>query len=93
MTEEKFEALMKSYQYVSSSNRELKNQNNYLRRQLGEAMKQKKKALASSSGSVQGEVSYEGSNPLESSSEEEPQGKPRRKRSSTNSNRVEIPKF
>jgi len=43
--EQKFEALMKTYQSISSSNQELKNQNEYLRRKLGEALKQKKKLL------------------------------------------------
>jgi len=37
--EEKFDALIKSYQSVSSSNQELKNQNEYLIHQLREALK------------------------------------------------------
>jgi len=37
--EEKFEALMSSYQSISSLNQEVKNQNEYLKCQLGEAMK------------------------------------------------------
>jgi len=37
--EEKFKALMKSYQSSSSSNQELINQNEYLRQQLREASK------------------------------------------------------
>ena len=44
-----------------------------MRRQLGEAIKQKKKALASPSSFVQGEESNEGSNLLDFSSEVEPQ--------------------
>jgi len=54
--EEKFEALMKSYQSVSSSNQELKNQNEYLGRQLRELLKQKEKAVESPTESGHGEV-------------------------------------
>ena len=38
----KFVALKKNYQSISSSNQELENQNEYLRCQLGEVLKQKK---------------------------------------------------
>ena len=62
-----------------------------MRLQLGEVIKQKKMALTSPSGSVQGEVSDEGSIPLESSREEDPQRRPRRKRmTSSNSNALEL---
>jgi len=68
--EEKFEALMKSYQAVSSSKLELEKQNEYLREQLGDDMKQKQKALESPSASVHDED--EASNLNSSSSDEEP---------------------
>ena len=45
--EEKFEALMQNCQSIYESNRELENQNEYLRRQIGEALKQTKKAVKS----------------------------------------------
>ena len=59
-------------------------------------MKQKKKAVRSTTGSVHEEESDEGSNPLESSSEKGPQRRPRRDRislSNSNDFRVKIPKF
>ena len=53
--EEKFEALMRTYEDVTknydaamTNNEELKNQNAYLRRQLGHSLKQKRKDIASS---------------------------------------------
>jgi len=49
--EEKFEALMRSYQTVTSLNEEMRNQNEYLRKQLEQSMKQKQKALESPSTS------------------------------------------
>jgi len=55
MLEEKFDALIKSYPFAFSSNQELKNQNEYLRCQLGEALKQNKKALESLIELSQGE--------------------------------------
>jgi len=45
LLEEKFEAPPKSYQSIFSSNQELKNQNEYLRQQLEEAMKQSQRHL------------------------------------------------
>ena len=42
---EKFEVLMKSYESVSSSNKELKNHNEYLRCQLGKAMNKRRSSL------------------------------------------------
>jgi len=75
--EDKFEALKKNYQSISSSNQELKNQNEYLRLQLGEATKQKKRALVSPSGSIEDETSDEGYDRVESSSKE-PQRRPQR---------------
>ena len=94
--EEKFEALMKSHQVVSSSNQELENQNECLRKQLGDVLKQKQQALASPTGSVHGEDAEEGSNQMSSSSEEEPQRTTRREQrqpAHSNDFRVEIPEF
>ena len=50
--EEKFEALMKNYQAVSSSKAKLEKQKEYLQKQLGDDMKQKQKALESPSASL-----------------------------------------
>jgi len=47
--EEKFGALMKSYQTIASSNLELENQNAYLRRQVKETKKQPRRAVKSPS--------------------------------------------
>jgi len=46
--EEKFEALMKNYDAMKTSSEELKNQNGYLRYQLGDSLKQKRKDITSS---------------------------------------------
>jgi len=67
--EEKFEACMKSYQAVLSSSQELKNQNEYLRKQFGDVWKQKQKALASPTSSIHDEEGEEGNNSMSSSSE------------------------
>ena len=69
--EEKFEALMKNYQALSSSKEKLKKQNEYLQKQLGDDMKQKQKALESPSASVHDED--KASNLNSSPSDEEPQ--------------------
>ena len=57
--EEKFEALIKSYQTITSSNNELKQrfdevvrQNPYLRKQLDKSMKQKQCILESPRGLI-----------------------------------------
>lgn len=71
--EEKFEALMKNCKAITATNEELKNQNKYIRHQLGESLKQKRKILASSSsspGSAQEEESERDHHPLVSSSDE-----------------------
>ena len=68
---------------ITTTNEELLNQNEYLRRQLGESLKQKGKILASSSSPpclAQEEESERDHHPLVSSSEEEPQRRPRRGR-------------
>ena len=54
--EEKFEALMKSYQTISASNQELLQQNEYLKKELRKSMKQKWRILESSTGSNLNEV-------------------------------------
>ena len=53
--EEKFEALVKNYQAVSSSKAELEKQNEDLWKQLGNDMKQKQKTLKSPIGSIHDE--------------------------------------
>ena len=83
--EEKFEALMRNFEAVRLQNEEIKGQNEYLKRQLGESMKQKKKALRSSrssstSGLTQEEEALEASHHIESSSDDEPFMRPRRHR-------------
>ena len=50
--EEKFEAFMKSYQTIASSNLELENQNIYLRRQLEETKRLTKGVEKSPSSSI-----------------------------------------
>jgi len=84
--EEEFEALMKSYQTIVTSNQELKQrldesqgQNAYLRKQLGKSMKLKYKLIQSPSGSIQGEGSEVKGQPRELSSEEEASRHPKRK--------------
>ena len=97
--EERFEAHMKNYEETRLHNEEMKNQNAYLRRQLGEAMKQRRKNIgssssSSSSGSVREED--EGRNPFGSSSEEEPMkrsGRGRRNQTNLNDIRVEVMEF
>ena len=76
--EEKFEALMKSYQTIATSNQELKQgleelkgQNAYLCKQLGESIKLKKKLFQSPSGSAEGEGSEVEGQQRELSSKEE----------------------
>ena len=92
--EEKFVALMKIFRTVSLTNEELKNENEYLQKQLGDNMKQKYKALESPARSIHGEE--EASKLISSSSEDKP---PRRnrgaRRTPNNSNdfKIEIPKF
>jgi len=49
--EERFEALMKNCESLQAHNEEMTNQNAYLRRQLGELMKQKRREIRSSSSS------------------------------------------
>ena len=94
--EEKFEAFIKSCKSISSLNQELKNKNEYLRRQLGEAMKQKQKALDSPLESGQGDESEAESHNPESTIEGDVLRRQRREgRSTPNSNdfRVDIPEF
>ena len=87
---------MKRYQVISSSNQELKSQNEYLRKKLRDVLTQKQNAFASLTNSIHGEKGKEGSNQISSSSEEEPQRRTRREqRPLANSNdfTVEISKF
>ena len=94
--EEKFEVLMRSYQPISSSDQELKNQNEYLRRQRGEAIKQKQKPLDSPPESSQGGESKAESHNLESTSEGDAPRRPRHERKSThtsNNIRVDVLEF
>jgi len=57
--EEKFEALMKSYQTIAAIKEEMRDQNAYVRKQLDQSMKQKQKALESLSSSNLEEESEE----------------------------------
>jgi len=49
--EEKFEALMKICEPLQAQNKEVANQNAYLRRQLGESMRQRRREIWSSNSS------------------------------------------
>ena len=92
--EEKFEALMKNFQAMTSTDEELKHLNEYLWKQLDENMKQEQKAFESPTGSIHGDE--EASNLIISSGEDEP---PRRTRgvrttpSNSNDFEYKIPKF
>jgi len=102
--DEKFEALMNSYQTVISTNdevrhinEELKNRNAYLRKQLEQSMKLKQKALESPSSSNPKDLSEEvESQHSEYEIEATPRGTPCKEgRAPTNFNdfRVELPEF
>jgi len=102
--DDKFEALMKSYQTVASTNTELTqrmeemaNQNVYLRKQLEKSMQQKQQVLESPVGSDPEDLSEEvESQHSEHEVEAELRRTPRREwRAPTNSNdfRVELPEF
>ena len=49
--EERFETLMKSCEHLQAQNEEMAAQNDYLRKQLGESLKHKRRELRSSSSS------------------------------------------
>ena len=99
--EEKFETLLKNYEAMRLQNEEIKGQNEYLKKQLGESLKQKRKEVRSSrssnpSGSDQDGVDYGEYNHLNSSSDEEPIRRPRRNvrnPPSFGDIKVEVPKF
>jgi len=104
MTQEKFEALIKSYQIVTSSNNKLKQrldevvgQNAYLRKQLDKSMKQKQRVLESPTGFNPDELSEEAeSQHFEYKGQAEPRRALRREwRAPSNFNdfRVDIPEF
>jgi len=95
--EERLEVLSKQMQEMSVSNQELKAQNEYLRKQLGNQMRQKQKLHEPS---IRIGVDYghekEASNALSDSEEDVPFGRAqRRTRPTFNSNefKVEIPEF
>jgi len=97
---ENFETLLKNFKAVTSFNVELKShteklekQNEYLRKQVGNDMKQKQKALESPTASVHGDE--EASNLVNSSSEEPLRRIRGARRMTKNSNdfKVEIPEF
>ena len=99
--EEKFETLLKNYEAMRLQNEEIKGQNEYLKKQLGESLKQKRKEVRSSrssnpSGSDQDGVDYGEYNHLNSSSDEEPIRRPRRNvrnLPSFGDIKVEVPEF
>jgi len=83
--DEKFEALMKNYEALRLQNKEIKNHNEYLRCELGASMKQRQKELriprsSNSSECDQEEDNHDEGHNLNSSSEEDPYRRPRRKR-------------
>jgi len=93
--EERFEAMMKNYELILTSNEKLKNQNEHFRCQLGEKTKLKQKGLASVSGSDQDIASNKGRNFLESYHRKEPPRRPRREKRQPdlNDHEVNVPKF
>ena len=103
--EERIEALTVSYQTTAQTNAELaqklkevSQQNEYLRKQLGQSLKQKQRILESPTGSTPEEEINEDIESQHSKYEldEEPRRTPRREwRTPSNSNdfRVELPEF
>jgi len=92
----KFVALIQNYQSISILDQELENRNDYLRFQIGEALKKIKKAVRSPFDFVQEDDGKASSNSLRFLSEEEPPKRSkRRQRPLTNSNDfgVEILEF
>ena len=92
--EEKLDAVLKSNHEITSSNQELKAQNEYLHKQLGTFLKQKQKLNKELSYSAQQGQEKVFSHNLESSSDEEPLRRPRsepRVQANSNDFRVEIP--
>jgi len=49
--EERFEAIIKNCEHLQALNEEMANQNEYLRRQLGDSLRQKMRELRSTSSS------------------------------------------
>jgi len=94
--EEHFEALMKNCEHLQARNEEMANDNEYLRRQLGDSLRQKSRELRSSSssrppGSVRVEEEEEEPHSGASPSEEDPPRHPRReRRQASNSNGFKI---
>ena len=99
--EQRFEAIMKNCEHLQARNEEMANQNEYLRRQLGDSLRQKRRELSSSSssrppGSAWGEEEEEGPLSGGSQSEGDSLRHPRRERRHiTNSNdfKVNLPEF
>ena len=94
--EERFETLMKSCEHLQSQNEEMAAQNDYLRKQLGESFKQKRRELRSSSssrppGSARGEEEEEEPHSEGSSSEDvSPRSHGRGRRHSSNFNDFKV---
>ena len=92
---------MRNCEHIQTRNEELANQNEYLRRQLGDSLRQKRRELRSSSssrprGSVRGEEANEGSLSGRSQSEEDSPRQPRRERRQahpSNDFKVDLPEF
>ena len=99
--EERFETLMKSCEHLQTQNEEMAAQNDYLRKQLGESLKHKRRELRSSSssrppGSARGEEEEEEPLSNGSSSEEaSPRSRRRGRRHTSNFNdfKVDISEF
>ena len=87
---------MNNDQAISTSNQEPKAQNGHLRKQFGDFMKQKQKIYAKPTRSEHGEEEQAASNPLSSSSRDEPVRRMRiepRFQANSNDFRVEILEF
>jgi len=98
--EERFEALMKNCEHLQARKEEMANHNEYLRRQHGDSLRQKRRELRSSSssrppGSVrveeEEEPHFEGS-PSEEDSPRHPR-RERRQESNSNNFKIDIPEF
>ena len=99
--EERFEAVMKNCEHIQARNEELANQNEYLRRQLGETLRQKRRDLRSSSssrprgsgrGDEDGGESFSEGSPSEEGSPRHPRREGRQPNQS-NDFRVDLPEF
>ena len=100
-SEERFEPIMKKCEYLQARHEEAVNQHEYLRRELGDSLRQKRRDLRSVSssrphGSARGEEDEEGPLSGGSRSEEDSPRHPRRERRQANHSsnfKVDLPEF